>query len=44
MATRPGLKQLGLSTGKGRNVWHRAHEESMRFAGQLREILAKYPS
>jgi len=28
----------------GRNVWQRAHEESLRFAGQLREILAKYPS
>jgi fructose-bisphosphate aldolase, class I len=28
----------------GRNVWQRAHEESLRFVGQLREILAKYPS
>jgi fructose-bisphosphate aldolase, class I len=28
----------------GRNVWQRNHEESLRFAGQLREILAKYPS
>ena len=28
----------------GRNVWQREHEESLRFAGQLREILAKYPS
>ena len=28
----------------GRNVWQRDHEESLRFAGQLREILAKYPS
>jgi class I fructose-bisphosphate aldolase len=28
----------------GRNVWQRSHQESLRFAGQLREILAKYPS
>ncbi len=28
----------------GRNVWQRSHKESLRFAGQLREILAKYPS
>jgi fructose-bisphosphate aldolase, class I len=28
----------------GRNVWQRGHEESLRFVGQLREILAKYPS
>jgi fructose-bisphosphate aldolase, class I len=28
----------------GRNVWQRDHAESLRFAGQLREILAKYPS
>jgi len=28
----------------GRNVWQRSHEESLRFAEQLREILAKYPS
>jgi class I fructose-bisphosphate aldolase len=28
----------------GRNVWQRDHEESLRFVGQLREILAKYPS
>ncbi len=28
----------------GRNVWQREHGESLRFAGQLREILAKYPS
>jgi fructose-bisphosphate aldolase, class I len=28
----------------GRNVWQREHSESLRFAGQLREILAKYPS
>ena len=28
----------------GRNVWQRSHEESLRFAGQLREILAKYPT
>jgi fructose-bisphosphate aldolase, class I len=28
----------------GRNVWQREHDESLRFAGQLREILAKYPS
>jgi fructose-bisphosphate aldolase, class I len=28
----------------GRNVWQRSHEESLRFVGQLREILAKYPS
>ncbi len=28
----------------GRNIWQREHAESLRFAGQLREILAKYPS
>lgn len=28
----------------GRNVWQREHDESLRFAGQLRDILAKYPS
>ena len=28
----------------GRNVWQRDHQESLRFAGQLRDILAKYPS
>jgi class I fructose-bisphosphate aldolase len=28
----------------GRNVWQRDHDESLRFVGQLREILAKYPS
>jgi fructose-bisphosphate aldolase, class I len=28
----------------GRNVWQREHAESLRFAGALREILAKHPS
>jgi class I fructose-bisphosphate aldolase len=28
----------------GRNVWQREHDESLRFAARLREILAKYPS
>jgi fructose-bisphosphate aldolase, class I len=28
----------------GRNVWQREHDESLRFAAQLKEILAKYPS
>jgi fructose-bisphosphate aldolase, class I len=28
----------------GRNVWQREHGESLRFAAQLRDILAKYPS
>jgi fructose-bisphosphate aldolase, class I len=28
----------------GRNVWQRPHDESLRFAASLREILAKYPS
>jgi fructose-bisphosphate aldolase, class I len=28
----------------GRNVWQRQHDESLRFASQLRDILAKYPS
>jgi fructose-bisphosphate aldolase, class I len=28
----------------GRNVWQREHDESLRFASQLKEILAKYPS
>ncbi|HXP18672.1 MAG TPA: hypothetical protein VN840_03390 [Streptosporangiaceae bacterium] len=26
----------------GRNVWQREHDESLRFVGRLREILAKY--
>jgi class I fructose-bisphosphate aldolase len=28
----------------GRNVWQREHAGSLRFVGQLRDILAKYPS
>ncbi len=28
----------------GRNVWQREHDESLRFAARLKEILAKYPS
>jgi len=28
----------------GRNVWRRAPAESLPFAGQLREILARHPS
>lgn len=28
----------------GRNVWQREHDESLRFVGRLKEILAKYPS
>lgn len=28
----------------GRNVWQRPHDESLRFAESLREILAKYPA
>jgi len=28
----------------GRNVWQREHDDSLRFACQLRDILAKYPS
>jgi class I fructose-bisphosphate aldolase len=28
----------------GRNVWQRRHDESLRFAAALQEILAKYPS
>lgn len=28
----------------GRNVWQRDHDESLRFASRLRDILAKYPS
>ena len=28
----------------GRNVWQREHDESLRFAAQLTEIRAKYPS
>ena len=28
----------------GRNVWQREHDESLRFAGRLKEVLAKYPT
>jgi class I fructose-bisphosphate aldolase len=28
----------------GRNIWQRRHDESLRLAERLREILAKYPS
>jgi fructose-bisphosphate aldolase, class I len=28
----------------GRNVWQREHDESLRFVGSLRDILAKYPA
>ena len=28
----------------GRNIWQREHEESLRFAARLREILATHPS
>jgi fructose-bisphosphate aldolase, class I len=27
----------------GRNVWQREHDESLRFAARLRDVLAKYP-
>ena len=27
----------------GRNVWQRPHDESLRFVGRLRELLAKHP-
>jgi fructose-bisphosphate aldolase, class I len=28
----------------GRNVWQREHDESLRFAARLKDVLAKYPS
>ncbi len=28
----------------GRNIWQRKHDESLRFAARLKEILAKYPT
>jgi fructose-bisphosphate aldolase, class I len=28
----------------GRNVWQREHDESLRFAARLQDILAKYRS
>jgi class I fructose-bisphosphate aldolase len=28
----------------GRNVWQREHDESLRFAARLQEVLGKYPS
>jgi fructose-bisphosphate aldolase, class I len=28
----------------GRNIWQREHDESLRFAARLRELLEKYPS
>jgi hypothetical protein len=28
----------------GRNVWQRAHDDSLRFVAQLRDVLTKYPS
>jgi class I fructose-bisphosphate aldolase len=28
----------------GRNIWQREHDESLRFAARLKEILARYPS
>ncbi len=46
------LYQHGLCNGTaagatglifGRNVWQRGHEESLKFAGKLQEILVKYP-
>ncbi len=27
----------------GRNVWQRQHDDSLRFAAQLKDIMAKYP-
>jgi class I fructose-bisphosphate aldolase len=41
--------QMSLEAGGtglifGRNVWQREHDESLRFAARLQEILAKYPS
>jgi fructose-bisphosphate aldolase, class I len=41
--------QLSMEAGAtglifGRNVWQREHDESLRFAARLQEILAKYPS
>ncbi len=28
----------------GRNIWQREHGESLRFAGRLKDILARYSS
>ena len=41
--------QMSLEAGAtglifGRNVWQREHDESLRFAARLQEILAKYPA
>jgi len=41
--------QMSLEAGGtglifGRNVWQREHDESLRFAARLQEILAKYPA
>ena len=46
MLTKAAQSMQAGATGLifGRNVWQRDHDESLRFVGQLRDILAKYPS
>ena len=54
MIERPTISDLGLNQGKkarlfrilfqyGLCIWQRGHEESLKFAGRLQEILVKYP-
>ena len=38
----PAIARAGLIFG--RNVWQRQHDESLRFASLLRDILATHPS
>jgi class I fructose-bisphosphate aldolase len=32
----------GIGLIFGRNIWQREHDESLRFAARLRELLEKY--
>jgi hypothetical protein len=45
---RAPIGELGLDAGKKarlhNGIWQREHDESLRFAARLRELLEKYPS
>ncbi|MEO3939027.1 aldolase [Dermatophilaceae bacterium Soc4.6] len=42
--TREAMNAGAVGVIYGRNVWQRDHDESLRFAAQLRSILARYPA
>jgi class I fructose-bisphosphate aldolase len=42
--TREAMESGATGVIYGRNIWQRDHDESLRFADQLRDILARYPT